>query len=69
MNNFTLLLFFTLIFTSSPAQDKNSVSEFRGKGRTGIYQESNLLKVWPAAGPVELWTVDNIGNGFVSPVF
>jgi outer membrane protein assembly factor BamB len=62
-------LFLALIFSSSPAPDRNAVYEFRGKGRTGIYQESNLLKAWPAEGPKEIMVVDNIGNGYVSPIF
>jgi len=69
MNTLTLLLFLTLIFSSSAAPDRNAVYEFRGKGRTGIYQESNLLKAWPTDGPKEIMVLDNIGNGFVSPVF
>jgi len=68
MNNLTLLLFLTLFLPSSPAPEKGAVYEFRGKGRTGIYQESNLLKAWPAEGPKEIMVVENIGNGFVSPV-
>jgi outer membrane protein assembly factor BamB len=67
MNYLGLLIISTLIFSSS--QYRNTVYEWRGKHRTGIYQETNLLKVWPAEGPKEIWTVDNIGNGFVSPVF
>jgi outer membrane protein assembly factor BamB len=67
MNGLGLLLALTLLISGSP--QKNNIYEWRGKDRTGIYQESNLLKVWPAEGPAEIWTVDNIGNGFVSPVF
>lgn len=67
MNN--VIIVFTLLFlwTSSPL--KNSISEWRGEGRAGIYQESNLLREWPAEGPEVIWSVENIGNGFVSPVF
>jgi outer membrane protein assembly factor BamB len=69
MNKLTLLLWSVLLFSSCAAQDKNSIYEFRGAGRTGIYQEVNLLKTWPAEGPKEIMVVENIGNGFVSPVF
>ena len=53
----------------SASSEKTKIYEWRGKDRTGIYQESNLLKSWPAEGPKEILTVENIGNGFVSPIF
>jgi len=43
--------------------------EWRGPDRTGIYNETGLLKSWPENGPRELWTINDIGNGYVSPVF
>jgi outer membrane protein assembly factor BamB len=61
-------LFFLLLLGQSPA-NKNKIYEWRGKDRGGIYEESNLLKTWPSEGPKEIWSIDNIGNGFVSPVF
>jgi outer membrane protein assembly factor BamB len=67
MFKFAILSIIILLF--SPSSDKIKISEWRGNGRTGIYQESNLLKEWPANGLKEILTVENIGNGFVSPVF
>ena len=69
MNKLSLLVWSALLFSTCAAQDKNTIYEFRGQGRTGIYQESNLLKAWPAEGPKEIMVVENIGNGYVSPVF
>lgn len=45
------------------------ISEWRGPDRSGIYNEENLLKYWPENGPAEIYSVNDIGNGFVSPVF
>ncbi len=45
------------------------IYEWRGKDRKGIYNESGLLNKWPQEGPNEIWSIDNIGEGFVSPVF
>jgi outer membrane protein assembly factor BamB len=59
----------TLIFLFPPFQQKTKIYEWRGTDRKGIYNESNLLKSWPAEGPKEIWSIDNIGNGFVSPIF
>jgi outer membrane protein assembly factor BamB len=67
MKNILLLSFFTLLV--APSADKTKISEWRGKDRTGIYQETNLLKEWPAEGLKEIWSIENIGNGYVSPVF
>jgi len=44
------------------AQD---VIQWRGD-RTGIYQETGLLKSWPANGPKLLWHFDGLGEGFTS---
>ena len=67
MNKITIIL--ALILLSSYASEKIEINEWRGKDRLGIYQESNLLKIWPAEGPREIWAINNIGDGFVSPVF
>jgi outer membrane protein assembly factor BamB len=66
MNIVSMFFAFILLLISS---EKTKISEWRGKDRKGIYNESNLLKSWPEEGPKELWVIDNIGNGFVSPVF
>jgi len=59
-----------LLILLLPVGIKNiNIYEWRGRDRSGIYQESGLLKSWPADGPKEVWSVSDIGNGFVSPVF
>ncbi len=40
--------------------------DWRGPDRTGIYNETGLLKKWPAAGPELLWEVEDIGFGYSS---
>jgi len=68
MNKLLILLLLTLLCSSS-SPENTKIYEWRGKERMGIYQESNLLKEWPAEGPKEIWAIENLGNGFVSPVF
>ncbi len=41
--------------------------EWRGPGRTGIYNEAGLLKKWPDGGPNLLWEAEGMGYGFSSP--
>jgi outer membrane protein assembly factor BamB len=67
MKNISILFALILLLTSSSGTTR--ISEWRGPDRTGVYNESNLLKVWPPEGPKELWAINIIGNGFGSPVF
>ena len=39
---------------------------WRGPGRTGIYNETGLLKSWPAGGPALIWEASGIGMGYSS---
>lgn len=55
----------SLIWFSSVSQ---TVDQWRGVNRDGVYQEKNLAKQWPTEGPKLLWKADSIGNGFASPV-
>jgi len=59
------ILLVTLNACSSGGQ---SVYEWRGPDRSGIYDETGLLTEWPSGGPEEIWSVNGIGNGFGSPV-
>ncbi len=56
------MLSLILVFASLWAlgQDK---AQWRGPNRDGIYNETGLLKTWPADGPKLLWHYDNLGSG------
>ncbi len=41
-------------------------AQWRGPNRNGIYNETGLLKKWPADGPKLLWHFDNLGDGHAS---
>lgn len=41
--------------------------QFRGPNRDGRFDEQNLLKTWPEAGPALLWTTKGLGKGYSSP--
>jgi outer membrane protein assembly factor BamB len=62
-----LFLMVALSYLSSAPQTQ--ISEWHGPGRCGIYNETGLLKSWPAEGPRELWSVSVLGNGYGSPTF
>lgn len=53
-----------LIFTGCTLFAQNRV-QWRND-RTGIYNETGLLKSWPANGPELLWHFDGLGSGYSS---
>lgn len=66
MKQTLLILFVLFLFSFNPKSD--SISGWRGPNRTGIYNETGLLKEWPADGPKMLWSIDSTGRGYGSPV-
>jgi len=42
--------------------------QWRGPGRGGTSPERGLLRQWPAGGPKLLWQVNDIGDGYSTPV-
>lgn len=40
--------------------------QFRGPTRDGMCTETGLLKQWPATGPREIWSYDDLGHGYSS---
>ena len=62
---FSIILLSVLFNLKTVAQE---ILEWRGADRTGIYTESNLLKIWPETGPTLLWENSEIGNGYGSPI-
>jgi outer membrane protein assembly factor BamB len=41
--------------------------QWRGPDRTGVSQETGLLKAWPAGGPKRLWLYEKAGTGYSAP--
>ena len=41
--------------------------QWRGPQRTGVSQETNLLRQWPKEGPKLLWQATDIGDGYATP--
>src|SRR5258708_321362 len=65
-----LLLCFGAVSVARSADSGASTSDWpqwRGPERTGISQESGLLKQWPKGGPKLLWQMNDIGDGFSTP--
>jgi outer membrane protein assembly factor BamB len=66
MQNRILLLAISIIVLSSSAVMAQKQYGWLGPDRTGIYQETGLLKTWPSSGPSLLWETSDIGSGFSS---
>lgn len=41
---------------------------WRGNDRSGVFNETNLLKEWPEDGPELIWEYEGIGNGYGTPL-
>ena len=59
-----LIIVASFFFSSTDCQQ----SGWRGPGRSGRYNETGLLKIWPQTGPDLLWEVTGIGTGHSSAV-
>lgn len=47
--------------------DAGDWPQFRGPDRTGISEETGLLREWPADGPQLVWQIDGLGGGYSGP--
>ena len=68
MRDFKLITILICLLLAAVTSQSQNVSQWRGPSRDGIYNEKNLLKSWPEAGPKLLWSTEVLGNGFGSPV-
>ena len=67
-NKFTMkknIFLLTAICATLSLSAQNNI-QWRGGDRTGIYNETGLLKQWPAGGPQLLWHFDGLGEGHSS---
>jgi outer membrane protein assembly factor BamB len=61
---FTLVCLTVFISSGLMAQ---TIAQFRGLNRDGVFPEKNLLTSWPAEGPGLLWSNNEVGNGYGPP--
>ncbi len=63
---FSRILLSLFLYTGCLTSVFSQLYEWRGPGRTGIYNESGLLKKWPDGGPKLLWESTGMGDGYSS---
>jgi len=67
MKNVFIYIFSVILSSSlSLAQDH---TKWRGDEQNGHYAETGLLTEWPASGPEELWSYEDLGDGHSTPSF
>jgi hypothetical protein len=64
MNHCFLIIQILLVLSQYAAAQ--SISQWRGPDRNGVFPESGLLKSWPEQGPELLWMNDNLDKGLSS---
>ena len=58
-----IVCFFT---TNSNVTNAQHNWQWRGENRNGVYNETGLMKEWPAGGPQMLWKFEGLGEGHTS---
>lgn len=61
-----IIILTQLLLVFAFAVNSQVITEWRNIGRTGIYNETGLLKEWPENGPELLWYNDSLPNGHSS---
>ena len=66
MNGKAIILV-SVIFIGSLFTNAQTPTKWRGPNGNGIYNETGLLKKWPANGPEIIWHFNDLGQGHSSP--
>ena len=65
MKQFIAVLLLSLIFNLTFSQ---TIAQWNGPYRNGIFPETGLLKKWPEAGPALILKIEGVGRGYSQPV-
>ena len=66
INFFIKAIIICFISTNSIVTNAQQNWQWRGENRNGVYNETGLLKEWPADGPQMLWKFEGLGEGHTS---
>ncbi len=64
MKKVIVVIILSILFISN--LNSQVVSDWRGIGRTGVYNETGLLEKWSEEGPKMLWSLEEIPKGYSS---
>ena len=65
-NIILMLVAITATVLAAQAPIATDWPQWRGPDRTGLSEETGLMKQWPASGPPRVWSVSNLGAGYGS---
>ena len=68
MKHLACCFFITFALFYAVTGTGQEILQWGGPDRSGVFNETGLLKSWPATGPELLWEFDSLGNGYGSPV-
>jgi outer membrane protein assembly factor BamB len=63
---FTLIVALGMVAALGGQSPGTDWPQWRGPDRTGVSQESGLMKQWPASGPAVVWSASSLGAGYGS---
>jgi outer membrane protein assembly factor BamB len=66
MRKISLFIVVVILLLDSTVFIAQNLVQWRGANRSGIYNETGLLKEWPSEGPKLNWSIDGLGQGFSS---
>lgn len=61
------IILFSILIASATFVYAQTPTKWRGPNGNGVYNETGLLKKWPASGPEIIWHFDQLGVGHSSP--
>lgn len=61
------IILISIFFATASVIAAQTATKWRGPNGNGIYNETGLLKKWPASGPEIIWHFDQLGLGHSSP--
>ena len=61
------IIVISIIIASASFVYAQTSTKWRGPNGNGVYNETGLLKKWPASGPEIIWHFDQLGAGHSSP--
>lgn len=65
--NRKLVFLATLFMLTSAVLNSQTIAQFRGPNRDGVFPAKDLKTTWPASGPALLWSSNQVGNGYGPP--
>lgn len=64
MRNYRSIVAIMMVVMGAISASGQDWPQWRGPQRTGLSNETGLLKQWPAEGPRKVWSINGLGEGY-----